>query len=120
MIDQYTATEALGVEKHKDQKRHMQNPPGGPPPALSRKRTERTKQAIPWLPNTPLNSTQIEIFLHIWEKGLPKAPNPIRTQGHDCGRYCYFHRDYEHNTEECYDLKNQIEDLIRRGLLDGL
>ncbi|RWV77270.1 hypothetical protein GW17_00061922 [Ensete ventricosum] len=57
---------------------------------------------------------------HIREKGLLKAPNSIRTQSeeHDCGRYCHFHRDYGHDTDECYDLKNQIEDLICHGHLD--
>ncbi|RRT65378.1 hypothetical protein B296_00019284 [Ensete ventricosum] len=50
----------------------------------------------------------------IREKGLLKAPNSIRTQSeeHDHGRYYHFHRDYGHDTDECYDLKNQIEDLI--------
>ncbi|RRT48188.1 hypothetical protein B296_00049923 [Ensete ventricosum] len=53
-------------------------------------------------------------------KGLLKTPNLIRTRVEECDheRYCRFHRDYEHNIEECYDLKNQIEDLIRRGHLD--
>ncbi|RWV83798.1 hypothetical protein GW17_00054548 [Ensete ventricosum] len=54
------------------------------------------------------------------EKGLLKAPNPIRTRfkEDDHGHYCRFHRDYGHDTKECYDLKNQIEYLIHRGHLD--
>ncbi|RWW50929.1 hypothetical protein BHE74_00042767, partial [Ensete ventricosum] len=47
------------------------------------------------------------------------TPNPIRTKigGRDKIRYCRFHRDYGHDTEECNDLRNQIEDLIRQGHL---
>ncbi|RRT67086.1 hypothetical protein B296_00003997 [Ensete ventricosum] len=71
-------------------------------------------------PNILVNSTRIKIFLQIREKGLLKTPNSMRTRAeeHDRGCYYRFHRDYGHNTEECYDLKNQIEDLIRRGHLD--
>ena len=29
-------------------------------------------------------------------------------------KYCRFHRDHGHNTSECYDLKQQIEALIKQ------
>ncbi|RRT75077.1 hypothetical protein B296_00029238, partial [Ensete ventricosum] len=69
--------------------------------------------------STPLNSTHTEVFLQIRDKGLLRPPNPTRTKpkGHDKRRYYCFYREYGHNTEECHDLKNQIEDLIRQGHL---
>ena len=32
-------------------------------------------------------------------------------------KYCCFHRDHRHDTGECYDLKQQIKNLIRQGKL---
>ena len=32
-------------------------------------------------------------------------------------KYCRFHRDYEHDMDKCFNLKQQIENLIRQGKL---
>ena len=32
-------------------------------------------------------------------------------------KYCRFHRDRGHDTTDCYDLKQQIEALIKQGKL---
>ncbi|RRT69640.1 hypothetical protein B296_00036609 [Ensete ventricosum] len=99
--NQYVAAEALVAEKREDMKHPQTEPSQGPPTGLLRRRTKRVEQTIR-------------------EKGLLKTPNPMksRPEDQDHKRYCRFHHDYEHDSEECYDLKNQIEDLIRHGHLD--
>ncbi|XP_021765497.1 uncharacterized protein LOC110730025 [Chenopodium quinoa] len=39
------------------------------------------------------------------------------TKGRDVKKYCMFHRDVGHYTEECVQLKENIEDLVRKGRL---
>ncbi|GAV66501.1 LOW QUALITY PROTEIN: hypothetical protein CFOL_v3_10011, partial [Cephalotus follicularis] len=48
-----------------------------------------------------------------------QRPAPLRTSTakKDSSKYCRYHRDNGHDTEECRQLKNQIEDLIRKGHL---
>lgn len=47
-----------------------------------------------------------------------KLAFPRKEQaGRGLGKYCRYHKSVGHNTDDCRDLKEEIESLIRRGRL---
>ncbi|KAI9192314.1 hypothetical protein LWI28_021075 [Acer negundo] len=68
---------------------------------------------------TPLNASRETIYLTIRDKGLLRKPGPMKVPAdrRNQYQYCDFHEDVRHNTSECYNLHNQIEGLVRGGLL---
>ncbi|MED6223973.1 hypothetical protein PIB30_079376 [Stylosanthes scabra] len=70
---------------------------------------------------TPLVASITEIYHQVSEKGvLPKAiPLKGRTQNaKNRSLYCDYHQGYGHKTQDCYDLKDAIEQAIRGGKLN--
>ena len=64
---------------------------------------------------TPLNAPLDQVLMPIkddpslkWPKKMKGDPNKRNKK-----KYCLFHRDHGRDTNECYDLKQQIENLIR-------
>lgn len=55
------------------------------------------------------------------EKGMLSPPRPMReresTKRQRSNKYCRFHKDKGHITEDYRQLKNAIEKLIRKGYL---
>ena len=47
-----------------------------------------------------------------WPEKMKGDPNKRNRN-----KYCRFHRDHGHDMDECFDLKQQIENLIRQGKL---
>ncbi|KAG8380729.1 hypothetical protein BUALT_Bualt06G0046200 [Buddleja alternifolia] len=68
---------------------------------------------------TPLNASKNEILMYIQDKEYVKWPGKMRTPANkrNRNRYCRYHRDHGHETEDCELLKKEIEDLIKRGHL---
>nr|XP_027124357.1 uncharacterized protein LOC113741071 [Coffea arabica] len=68
---------------------------------------------------TPLTRPMAQILAVMEAEGLgerpPKMGTPRNKRNQD--RYCAFHRDVGHDTEGCWALRKEIEDLIQRGFL---
>ncbi|KAK4388383.1 hypothetical protein Sango_2444900 [Sesamum angolense] len=68
---------------------------------------------------TPLNAPCAEILAVAEQQGIVQWPlhmreNPKRMKSH---KYCLFHKDHGHSTEDCFHLKDEIEKLIQQGYL---
>ncbi|XP_052205162.1 uncharacterized protein LOC127809987 [Diospyros lotus] len=105
------AKRAEHVEK-KDKKKHPEE----------RKNDDRREKHHPrWYSGgfTPLNAPRAEILAIIQGKDYLKKPRSIKTSSDKRNRskYCRFHRDLGHDTEECHQLKEEIQELINRGFL---
>ena len=57
--------------------------------------------------------------MEIRDKNLLPAPQKMRTppEKRDQRKYCDYHRDHGHSTNDCYQLKRAIEALIRKGVV---
>ncbi|GFY87765.1 hypothetical protein Acr_05g0014040 [Actinidia rufa] len=66
-----------------------------------------------------LNTPVAQVLSEIKHEEFIKWPGKIKTdpQRRNRNKYCEFHRDHGHNTEDCFQLREQIADLIKRGYL---
>ncbi|XP_056698460.1 uncharacterized protein [Spinacia oleracea] len=67
---------------------------------------------------TPLNTARATIYVvnksAAWRKSLP-----LDTPGNN-KNFCAFHNDHGHYTEHCKELKDNIEELVRKGYLSQI
>ncbi|RRT49023.1 hypothetical protein B296_00052684 [Ensete ventricosum] len=89
--------------------------PQGQPLEPPKRRPDRPEPSYLRPPSSPLNLTRTKIFLHIKERA-PKNAQPHESLRIRQSITC-FHQNYDHDTEECHDIRNQIEELIRKGYL---
>ena len=68
---------------------------------------------------TPLNTPIDQVLMQLKDEGSLTFPGKLKgdPSNRSIDKYCCFHRDHGHDMSECYDLKQQIEALIRQGKL---
>ncbi|XP_021822805.1 uncharacterized protein LOC110764199 [Prunus avium] len=67
-----------------------------------------------------LLNTSYEVVLMNEIEIIPKPAfrKPNRQDGRDTGKFCRYHQQNSHNTEDCISLRKIVERLIREGKLD--
>ncbi|XP_030942077.1 uncharacterized protein LOC115967140 [Quercus lobata] len=68
---------------------------------------------------TPLNAPLDQVLMQIKDDPSFKWPEKMKGDPNkrNKNKYCRFHRDHGHDMDECYDLKQQIENPIKQGKL---
>ena len=66
-----------------------------------------------------LNAPLSTILRKVKSLGVPRAPKPIKMslEKRNRNKFCDFHQDYRHTTDECFTLKRQIAVLIKTNQL---
>ncbi|RYR53176.1 hypothetical protein Ahy_A06g028171 [Arachis hypogaea] len=67
---------------------------------------------------TPLTAPITEIYHQIADRGIIPKARPLKERtGGNKALYCDYHRGYGHKTQDCFDLKDALEQAIRDGKL---
>ncbi|XP_057723405.1 uncharacterized protein LOC130939309 [Arachis stenosperma] len=80
---------------------------------------------FPWLGKftnyTPLTAPIVEMYQQIADKGILSKPRQLkdRTKGNK-NLYYDYHKGFGHNTQDCFDLKDTLEQAIHEGKLAEL
>ncbi|XP_022888964.1 uncharacterized protein LOC111404383 [Olea europaea var. sylvestris] len=80
---------------------------------------DKRRNEAPSAPLTRLNTSKANILMEVkdmkelkWHSRMKSSPDT-----RDRSKYCEFHRDHGHTTEDCHALQREIEALINRGFL---
>ena len=122
------AEEALaaidGAKKTKEKKKEKEDDRRGQKrDRVDRRNDERNKRREDKNP-CPMKFTSLvmpvdQILTKIRDEPSLKWPRPFHSSPsmRNKRKYCHFHKNHEHYTEDCRDLKEQIEEFIRKRKL---
>ena len=115
------AEDALSAQKEKPKKRERQDDTRQD---QGRKKARTGDRRDEWRPKppggrfmsfTPLTAPIDQVLMQIKDEEALTYPEKLKGDPNRCSKdkYCHFHQDHGHDTANCYDLKQQIEALIK-------
>ncbi|XP_075663301.1 uncharacterized protein LOC142632866 [Castanea sativa] len=106
-------TEGRKEDERRGQKRERPSRREGD---TDRRKDEKAPRPVKF---TPLIMPVDKILTQIQDQHHLRWPRPLHSSPsvRDKSKYCRFHKDHDHYTEDCRDLKGQIEELIQKGKL---
>ena len=119
------AEDALLAQEEKPKKRERQNDTrqdqGRKKARTGDRRDERHPRPLGgrFTSFTPLTAPIDQVLMQIKDEEALTYPGKLKGDPNRCSRdkYCHFHRDHGHDTADYYNLKQQIEALIKQGKL---
>ncbi|XP_015965613.1 uncharacterized protein LOC107489376 [Arachis duranensis] len=64
------------------------------------------------------NQPRQQVYQQIAEKGILSKPRPLKDRtGGNKSLYCDYHKGYGHQTQDCFDLRDALEQALRDGKL---
>ncbi|XP_021621432.1 uncharacterized protein LOC110621458 [Manihot esculenta] len=68
---------------------------------------------------TPLNVSRADVLVVVQDKDFIQWPKPMKAEAsrRDPNKYCQYHRMHGHDNNDCFQLINKIDRLIKRGHL---
>lgn len=87
--------------------------------ALERKGKEKTRKRSVESYYTPLSQPLEDVFYEIYNAGVLPTPKPKKADlnRRDTMKFCEYHGDYSHNTNDYFKLQKAIQEAIKNSYL---
>ncbi|XP_072077831.1 uncharacterized protein [Arachis hypogaea] len=110
-------------------KRQLPNPPARQAPQVDRykeapkdgtlgKQSKQPLRVGRFTNYTPLTAPIVEVYQQIADKRIISRPRPLKERtGGNKSLYCDYHKGFGYKTQDCFDIKDALEQAIRDGKL---
>ncbi|XP_057760872.1 uncharacterized protein LOC130981289 [Arachis stenosperma] len=115
-INDEEVSQVMAANKRQPTYNHAHQPGNGERPREHSKDGALTKTFKPFLRvekftnYTPLAAPIVEIYQQITDKGILSKPRQLKDRtGGNKNLYCDYHKGFGHKTQDCFDLKDALE-----------